>query len=47
MMKRLVQIDPNTPEGMFCIAALDRGGVYGESDKIEKPAASSEPGVPA
>lgn len=46
MMKRLVQIDPNTPEGMFCIAALDRGGVYGESDK-EKPAASTEPGVPA
>lgn len=47
MMKRLVQIDPNTPEGMFCIAALDRGGVYGESDKIDKPAASTEPGVPA
>ncbi len=47
MMKRLVQIDPDTPEGMFCIAALDRGGVYGESDKAEKPAASMEPGVPA
>lgn len=35
MLKRLVQIDPDTPEGMFCIAALDRGGVYGESDKKE------------
>ena len=47
MMKRLVQIDPDTPEGMFCIAALDRGGVYGESDKPEKPAATTEQGVPA
>jgi CRISPR-associated protein Csy3 len=33
MLKRLAQIDPKSPEGMFCIAALDRGGVYGESDK--------------
>ena len=35
MMKRLAQIDPDSTEGMFCIAALDRGGVYGESDKKE------------
>ncbi len=35
MLKRLVQIDPDSPDGMFCIAALDRGGVYGESDKKE------------
>ena len=35
--KRLDQIDPNTPDGMFCIAALDRGGVYSESDKKAKP----------
>lgn len=42
MLKRLVQIDPNSPEGMFCIAALDRGGVYGESDKNEKAAAKPE-----
>lgn len=35
MLKRLVQIEPDTPEGLFCIAALDRGGVYGESDKKE------------
>lgn len=35
MLKRLAQIDPESPEGMFCIAALDRGGVYGESDKKE------------
>lgn len=33
MMKRLDQIDPTSPEGMFCIAALDRGGVYGASEK--------------
>lgn len=33
MFKRLVEIDPNSPDGMFCIAALDRGGVYSESDK--------------
>lgn len=35
MLKRLAQIDPDSPEGLFCIAALDRGGVYGESDKKE------------
>ena len=35
MFKRLAQIDPDSEEGMFCIAALDRGGVYGESDKKE------------
>lgn len=35
MLKRLAQINPDSPEGMFCIAALDRGGVYGESDKKE------------
>lgn len=33
---RLVQVDPDHDEGMFCIAALDRGGVYGVSDKKEK-----------
>lgn len=33
MFKRLAEIDPNSPEGMFCIASLDRGGVYGETDK--------------
>lgn len=35
MLKRLAQIDPDSAEGMFCIAALDRGGVYGESDQKE------------
>lgn len=35
MLKRLAQIDPDSEEGMFCIAALDRGGVYGESDQKE------------
>ena len=38
LFKRLLQIDPNSDEGMFCIAALDRGGVYSESDKQEKAA---------
>lgn len=36
LFKRLSSIDPNSPEGMFCIAALDRGGVYSESDKAVK-----------
>ncbi|CAK0781603.1 hypothetical protein CCP3SC15_940001 [Gammaproteobacteria bacterium] len=36
MFKRLNLIDPNSPEGMFCIAALDRGGVYSDSDKSVK-----------
>lgn len=36
LFKRLAEIDPNSAEGMFCIAALDRGGVYGESDKKDK-----------
>jgi CRISPR-associated protein Csy3 len=35
MLKRLALIDPDSAEGMYCIAALDRGGVYGESDKKE------------
>lgn len=33
LLKRLGEIDPDQPDGMFCIAALERGGVYGESDK--------------
>jgi CRISPR-associated protein Csy3 len=33
MFKRLGQIDPDSDEGLFCIAALDRGGVYGEKGK--------------
>ncbi|CAK0764553.1 CRISPR-associated protein Csy3 [Gammaproteobacteria bacterium] len=36
MFKRLNTIDPNSPDGMFCIAALDRGGVYSDSDKAVK-----------
>lgn len=36
MFKRLYIIDPDSPEGMFCIAALDRGGVYSDSDKAVK-----------
>ncbi|XOZ34850.1 type I-F CRISPR-associated protein Csy3 [Halomonadaceae bacterium KBTZ08] len=30
---RLPEIDPDSEDGMFMIAALIRGGVYGESDK--------------
>jgi CRISPR-associated protein Csy3 len=30
---RLAELDPDSPDGMFMIAALIRGGVYGESDK--------------
>lgn len=41
MFKRLAQIDPASAEGMYCIAALDRGGVYGETDKNEKPTADA------
>lgn len=32
---RMGDLDPNSPDGMFLIAALMRGGVYGESDKAE------------
>jgi CRISPR-associated protein Csy3 len=42
LFKRLVQIDPDSDEGMFCIAALDRGGVYGESDKADKAEKAEE-----
>ena len=30
---RMDELDPNSEEGMFMIASLMRGGVYGESDK--------------
>jgi CRISPR-associated protein Csy3 len=33
---RLNQIDPNTEQGMFCIANMIRGAVYSESDKKDK-----------
>lgn len=45
MFKRLVEIDPNSDDGKYCIAAFDRGGVYGESDKSEKNKAEAEPGA--
>ncbi|HLA36319.1 MAG TPA: type I-F CRISPR-associated protein Csy3 [Rhodocyclaceae bacterium] len=47
LFKRLPQIDPDSAEGMFCIAALDRGGVYGESDKAEKSASKAVAETPA
>lgn len=36
LFKRLNQINPDSEEGMFCIASFDRGGVYSETDKNEK-----------
>lgn len=33
MLKRLHQISPDSPEGMYCIASIMRGGVFSESDK--------------
>lgn len=33
LFKRLNQIDPDSEEGMYCIATLIRGGVFGESEK--------------
>ena len=33
MFKRLNQINPDSPEGMFCIAVMMRGGVLGEEEK--------------
>ena len=41
-MLRLGQLDPSTPEGMYMIAILMRGGVFGESDKKEKAAKTEE-----
>ena len=42
LMLRLGQLDPSTPEGMYMIAILMRGGVFGESDKKEKAAKTEE-----
>lgn len=36
LFKRLNQIDTDSPEGMYCMASLLRGGVFGESEKAEK-----------
>jgi CRISPR-associated protein Csy3 len=33
LFKRLNQIDPDSMEGMYCIASLMRGGVFGDSEK--------------
>lgn len=33
ILKRVAHVDPNSEEGMYLIAAIDRGGVYGVSDK--------------
>lgn len=36
LFKRLNQIDPDSAEGMYCLASLMRGGVFGESEKNRK-----------
>lgn len=33
LFRRLNQIDPDSPEGMFCIAVILRGGVFGEAEE--------------
>lgn len=38
LFKSIGILDPNSEDGMFCIAALIRGGVYSESDKSTKDA---------
>ncbi|OYV39766.1 MAG: type I-F CRISPR-associated protein Csy3 [Rhodospirillales bacterium 20-64-7] len=42
LMKRINQINPDSPDGMFLIASLMRGGVFSESEKSEKAAKSSK-----
>lgn len=42
MFSRLNQIDPNSPEGMFCIGSMIRGGVYVEKASPKKPSAETE-----
>lgn len=36
LFKRLNQIDPDSEEGMYCIASLLRGGVFGDSEKDDE-----------
>lgn len=38
LMRRIGELDPASPEGMYMIASLIRGGVFSESDKKEKEA---------
>jgi CRISPR type I-F/YPEST-associated protein Csy3 len=42
LFKRLNQIDPDSAEGMYCIASLIRGGVFGDSEKDRGPAGGDE-----
>jgi CRISPR-associated protein Csy3 len=43
LFKRLNQINPDEPDGMFCIACFDRGGIYSEkTDKAEKVKAEAQ-----
>lgn len=42
LFKRLNQIDPDSTEGMYCIASLMRGGVFGDSEKDRGEEGSAE-----
>lgn len=42
LLRRLNQIDPHSPEGLFVLACMIRGGVFSESDKPGKAAATNE-----
>ncbi len=44
MALRLSQINPDSPEGMYMIAAIERGGVYGTSDKKNEESEKKESG---
>ncbi|WP_028990507.1 type I-F CRISPR-associated protein Csy3 [Thermithiobacillus tepidarius DSM 3134] len=41
LFKRLHQIDPNSPEGMYCIASLMRGGVFGDGESGREKSAKA------
>jgi len=44
--RRLAILDPNSDDGMFMIAAIERGGVYGESDKKNEEGDQTEKAQP-
>lgn len=43
IVRRLNIVDPAEPDGMFFLAVLLRGGVYGENEKDKKPANAASP----
>lgn len=47
LFKRLGTVDPDSAEGMFCIAALLRGGVYSQSEKTKPESPKPATDTPA